>query len=73
MKTIQLSFFAVLLSCAQLFAQQNTDGTYTLLKPDRVFDGKEMHTGWWVLVKGDHIAAAFESVKDDFVKRHRPK
>ncbi len=63
MKTIQLSFFAVLLSCAQLFGQQKTDETYTLLKPDRVFDGQEMHTGWWVLVKGDHIAAAFESGK----------
>jgi len=63
MKIIRLSFFAILLSCAQLFAQQKTDETYTLLKPDRVFDGQEMHTGWWVLVKGDHIAAAFESGK----------
>ncbi|MGF7037911.1 amidohydrolase family protein [Mucilaginibacter lappiensis] len=30
---------------------------YTLLKPDRVFDGEQMHSGWWVLVKGDHIEA----------------
>jgi hypothetical protein len=28
---------------------------YTLLKPDRVFDGQEMHPGWWVLVKGKRI------------------
>ena len=63
MKIIQLSFFAILLCCVHLFAQQKTDDTYTLLKPDRVFDGQEMHTGWWVLVKGDHIAAAFESGK----------
>lgn len=34
--------------------------TYTLLKPDRVFDGQQMHSGWWVLVKGKHIAAAGE-------------
>jgi imidazolonepropionase-like amidohydrolase len=32
--------------------------SYLLLKPDRVFDGREMHTGWWVLVKDNHIEAA---------------
>ncbi len=31
---------------------------YILLKPDRVFDGENMHTGWVVLVKNDTIAAA---------------
>jgi imidazolonepropionase-like amidohydrolase len=55
MKTINLSFFAIFLSCIHLFAQQKPDDTYTLLKPDRVFDGQEMHPGWWVLVKGNHI------------------
>jgi imidazolonepropionase-like amidohydrolase len=30
----------------------------TLLVPDRVFDGLEMHEGWAVLVRGDRIAAA---------------
>jgi imidazolonepropionase-like amidohydrolase len=30
---------------------------YTMLKPDRVFDGEQMHAGWWVLVKGNHIEA----------------
>ncbi len=29
-----------------------------LLKPDRVFDGEEMHTGWAVLVTGNAIEAA---------------
>ena len=29
-----------------------------LLKPDRVFDGTEMHEGWVVLVEGNQIAAA---------------
>jgi imidazolonepropionase-like amidohydrolase len=31
---------------------------YIVLKPDRVFDGRGMHTGWWVLVKGKRIEAA---------------
>lgn len=34
------------------------DDNYILLKPDRVFDGETMHTGWVVLVKNDTIAAA---------------
>jgi imidazolonepropionase-like amidohydrolase len=29
-----------------------------VLKPDRVFDGKEMHNGWAVLIKNDKIEAA---------------
>ncbi len=37
------------------FAQQDN---YLLLKPDRVFDGEMMHTGWVVLIKNDTIAAA---------------
>lgn len=37
------------------FAQSDR---YILLKPDRVFDGVNMHTGWVVLVKNDSIAAA---------------
>lgn len=32
----------------------------TLLKPDRVFDGQQMHTGWWVLVEGKNITAIGE-------------
>jgi len=31
---------------------------YYLLKPDRVFDGESMHTGWIVLVKNNRIEAA---------------
>lgn len=30
----------------------------TLLRPDRVFDGRSMHEGWVVLVEGDRITAA---------------
>jgi len=29
----------------------------TLLKPDRVFDGQNMHENWWVLISGNHIEA----------------
>ncbi len=60
MKNIKLTLIAFILSCFQLFAQQNNTDNYTLLKPDRVFDGQEMHAGWWVLVKGNHIEAAGE-------------
>ena len=51
MKRILLvfSFFIVNYS----FAQQ-TD-KYILLKPDRVFDGEAMQTGWVVLVKNNRI------------------
>ena len=30
----------------------------TLLRPDRVFDGRSMHEGWVVLVEGGRITAA---------------
>ncbi len=43
-----------------LFAQTPPTESYTLLKPDRVFDGEKVHTGWWVLVKGKHIEAVGE-------------
>ena len=36
------------------FAQKDR---YLLLKPERVFDGETMHTGWVVLIKNDSIAA----------------
>jgi imidazolonepropionase-like amidohydrolase len=32
--------------------------SFTLLKPDRVFDGETMHAGWIVLVRGNKIEAA---------------
>jgi imidazolonepropionase-like amidohydrolase len=37
------------------FAQTPPTDTYILLKPDRVFDGQDMHPGWWVLVKNNRI------------------
>jgi imidazolonepropionase-like amidohydrolase len=51
-----LLFLIAFLFC-QLSRAQNP-GKYILLKPDRVFDGEEMHTGWVVLVKNDSIIQA---------------
>lgn len=49
-------FLIVLLLALQVsFAQQDS---FLLLKPDRVFDGEQMHSGWVVLVKGNTIEAA---------------
>ena len=50
-----LSLIVILFSALLTHAQ--TDSFY-LLKPDRVFDGEMMHTGWVVLVKGNKIEAA---------------
>lgn len=47
--------FSLLLFC--LFSDAQSDSLY-LLKPDRVFDGETMHTGWVVLIKGNTIEAA---------------
>lgn len=49
-----LLFSFCLLSTAK--AQQSDK--YILLKPDRVFDGEQMQTGWVVLVKGNKIEQA---------------
>ncbi len=62
MKRYLLLTLLILLSTINIFAQRGggNNGDYTLFKPDRVFDGKEMHTGWWVLVRGRRIEAAGE-------------
>src|SRR6195952_5763499 len=61
MKKLNLVLTFVLFAFACAYAQNKTiDNNYTLLKPDRVFDGEQMHAGWWVLVKGNHIEAAGE-------------
>ncbi|MDB5016610.1 MAG: dihydroorotase [Mucilaginibacter sp.] len=60
MKKTPLFILLILFSFTQLFAQAQTDN-YVLLKPDRVFDGQQMHTGWQVLVKGNHIEAVGEA------------
>ncbi|MGN6396333.1 MAG: amidohydrolase family protein [Mucilaginibacter sp.] len=59
MKIIKFSL-ALLLLVNVSVAQPKTTDTLMLLKPDRVFDGQQMHSGWWVFVKGKHIEAAGE-------------
>ncbi|MEX8548229.1 MAG: hypothetical protein V5804_11565 [Mucilaginibacter sp.] len=44
----RLLLWILLFSFNFSFAQKTT-----LLKPDRVFDGQQMHEGWWVLIKGN--------------------
>jgi imidazolonepropionase-like amidohydrolase len=55
MKKYSLSFIALLFF---LLGNTQDTGKYILLKPDRVFDGEQMQTGWVVLVKNDSILQA---------------
>ncbi|HEV7780304.1 MAG TPA: amidohydrolase family protein [Chitinophagaceae bacterium] len=48
---------ALLVSALNFSHAQSAD-KYILLKPDRVFDGEQMQTGWIVLVKNNKIEAA---------------
>jgi imidazolonepropionase-like amidohydrolase len=43
-----------------LMASGQKPDNYILLKPDLVFDGENMHTGWVVLIKNDKIEQAGE-------------
>ncbi|WP_158825117.1 metal-dependent hydrolase family protein [Mucilaginibacter lacusdianchii] len=58
MRKTALSLLFIILFTNSLLAQKQRTDTYTLLKPDRVFDGQQLHTNWQVLVKGNHIEAA---------------
>jgi imidazolonepropionase-like amidohydrolase len=60
MRKLRFLILILLFPTSWLFAQSNPD-SYMLLKPDRVFDGEQMHTGWWVLVKGNLIEAVGEA------------
>lgn len=55
MRKILLVLFIFLLQTS-LWAQQGDK--YILLKPDKVFDGEQLHSGWVVLVKNNYIEAA---------------
>jgi imidazolonepropionase-like amidohydrolase len=52
-----VAYLFILLNSVPANANQIAD-TFYLLKPDRVFDGEQMHEGWQVLVKNGHIEAA---------------
>jgi imidazolonepropionase-like amidohydrolase len=60
MKTIvYLLISALWLSGPSLFSQ-TSPSEYYLLKPDRVFDGNQMHEGWQVLVHNKSIVSVGE-------------
>jgi imidazolonepropionase-like amidohydrolase len=52
--------FLLCFCCIAGFAQ--TKDSIYLLKPDRVFDGEQMHEGWQVLVKNNKITAAGNNI-----------
>jgi len=51
--------FILVLACFHccLLSQPISKDTFYLLKPDRVFDGEQMHEGWRVLIKNNKIVA----------------
>jgi len=55
--TLWFAFICCFISLAQ------SQDTACLLKPDRVFDGEQMHEGWQVLVIDDTIAAAGNNIQ----------
>jgi hypothetical protein len=55
---ISLLLFSLLFVAIVSVAQQ--PDKYILLKPDRVFDGETMQTGWVVLVKNNKIEQAVQ-------------
>lgn len=58
LECMKKSIVLYLLLLPFLALQSQTTDKYILLKPDRVFDGEQMHTGWVVLVKNNRIEAA---------------
>ncbi|WP_374950002.1 amidohydrolase family protein [Mucilaginibacter sp.] len=60
MKIVKLVIIFLISRCITVLAQTTPANGYVLLKPDRVFDGKEMHANWQVLVKGKRIETAGE-------------
>jgi len=54
---MKISFLFFAFSIAAILNAQQAD-KYILLKPDRVFDGETMQTGWVVLVKNNKIEQA---------------
>ena len=67
-KTVYMSFIKTLLlfifccCCIPVFSQ--IKDTIYLLKPDRVFDGEQMHEGWQVLVIHNKIEAAGNNISN---------
>jgi imidazolonepropionase-like amidohydrolase len=47
---------------ANVYAQFQSKDTFYLLKPDRVFDGEQMHEAWQVLVKNNMVVSTGTSI-----------
>src|SRR3984893_12017954 len=58
----KIFFIHFLFFCNFSFSQNNKPDTFYLLKPDRVFDGEQMHEGWQVLVKNNRIESAGNNI-----------
>ena len=63
MLTIKPLLVFMLCCCYMPVFSQSKDTTY-LLKPDRVFDGEQMHEGWQVLIRHNKIEAAGSNIPD---------
>ncbi len=63
MKYIKPLFIFIFCCCCTFAFSQTNDSIY-LLKPDRVFDGEQMHEGWQVLVKGNKIVATGSNISN---------
>lgn len=48
----------MLAGSATIAGAQAPAGDVLVLRPDAVFDGKQLHPGWVVVVRGEHIVAA---------------
>ena len=56
--------FVFIFCCCCLIGFTQTKDTLYLLKPDRVFDGEQMHEGWQVLVKNNKISAVGNNISN---------
>ncbi len=56
-RLLLIGVFSLLIHISHAQNSISPEGKTYLLKPDRVFDGKDMHTGWVVLTHGNKIVA----------------
>ena len=65
-RTLKTKSGFILIFCLFVIAcfSQTKDSAY-LLKPDRVFDGEQMHEGWLVLVRNNKITAVGNNISND--------
>jgi imidazolonepropionase-like amidohydrolase len=55
-----LLYFSLIFGLQPAIAQPAGNDSFYLLKPDRVFDGEQMHEGWLVLIHQNKIESAGE-------------